>query len=331
MIVVISNRNINSEFSDERLFGEQLNPLGAYKSRVALADFNDSSNRWNLELISEDNGSDEIDLSSKKFFDKIAQGIKDGSYKKNWVFYVPGFNQSSRGGLDASLQIAQKYDVDIILFSWPSNPGGSAEEEYKEVRKDAIISSQALDRAIEKLDKYVENWELENEELGITINLLAHSLGNFVLENYIRHSDFTNIKRIFNNVILHEPDVDNKSHTQWIDNITFTDRIFVTINIHDDILELSGVFHKKRLKTLTSSNRLGNSHKNLSAKKPIYIDFTHARFVSRSHNLFLKVDNPIVVYFFQQVFQGKKPILDSQPFDFDATANMYILDRRNTA
>ena len=331
MIVVISNRNINPEFSDERLFGEQLNPLGANKNRVALANFDNASEQWNLELIPEGDNPEEIDLPSQQFFNEIAQGIKNGNYKKNWVFYVPGFNQSSRGGLDASFQIAQKYDVDVILFSWPSNPGGLVDEEYTEVRRDVIVSSQALDRAIEKLDKYVENWELENEELGITINLLAHSLGNFVVENYIRHSDFTNIKKIFNNVILHEPDVDNESHTQWIDNITFTDNIFVTINIHDDILELSGVFHKKRLKTLTSSNRLGNSHENLLAKKPIYIDFTHAHFVNRSHNLFLKVDNPIVVYFFQQVFHGKKPMLNNRPFDFDATANMYRLDQRNTA
>ncbi|MDJ0900706.1 MAG: alpha/beta hydrolase [Xenococcus sp. MO_188.B8] len=323
MIIVISNRNVNQEYNNEYLFGELPNDQGGDKIRIAKADYKVDSKQWALELIPEDNGTN---LPSKELFEEIATGISSGTYKRNWVFYIPGYNQSSRSALDASWQISQKYDVDVVLFSWPSNPGGFITEEYPDAMEAAEVSAKALKRTFEKLDKYSRNCPLDStEQRRISLNLLVHSLGNFVVENYVKLHLLSGITEFFNNIIFHEADVDNKGHKEWIDKIEFGKRIYVTINKNDYVLTGSGAFHLDRLNARNVNNRLGNTTKELVAEKAIYVEFTNGIFVAHAHNLFLSVDNPIVVNFFKQVFQGR-PGENNPPFEFDDSLNAYVLD-----
>ena len=327
MIIVISNRNVNPEYNNEYLFGELLNEQGGDKIRIAKADYKEDTKQWSLELIPEDDGTN---LPSKELFEKIATDISSGTYKLNWVFYIPGYNQSSRSALDASWQISDKYEVDVVLFSWPSNPGGFITEEYPDAIEAAKISANALKRTFEKLDRYIRNCPLDStEQRKISFNLLVHSLGNFVVENYVRLHLLSGITEIFNIIIFHEADVDNKGHKEWIDEIKFGKRIYVTINKNDYVLTGSGVFHLDRLNSRNVNNRLGNTTKELIAEKPIYVDFTNGIFVANAHNLFLSVDNPIVINFFKQVFQGR-PGENNPPFEFDDSLNAYVLDQNSS-
>lgn len=324
MIIVISNRNINPDYNNEYLFGEFPNEQGGDTVRIAKADYKEDTRQWSLELISEDDGTN---LPSKELFEEIATGISSGIYKRNWVFYIPGYNQSSRSALDASWQISDKYEVDIVLFSWPSNPGVFIIEEYPEAIEAAKISAQALRRTFKKLDTYMKNCPLDsNEQRRISLNLLIHSLGNFVVENYVRSYRLLEINKIFQNTIFHQADVDNKGHKEWIDNINFGRRIYVTLNKHDYVLTGSGAFHLDRLNAKNVNNRLGNKTKKLTAQKPIYVDFTNGIFVANAHNLFLSVDNAVVETFFKQVLRGGRGE-DSRTFEFDSRINAYILNQ----
>ena len=323
MIIVISNRNVKPEYDNEYLFGEQLNELGGNTIRIAKADYSSSNNQWTLDLIPEDNG---ITIPSQELFEEIARGISDRTYKRNWVFYIPGYNQSSRSSLDASWQISQKYDVDVVLFSWPSNPGGFIKEEYPQAIEAAKISANALKQTLEKLDKYIKDCPLNDiEQRRISFNLLIHSLGNFVVENYVRLHFLNEVTKIFQNIIFHQADVDNQGHEEWIDRIEFSERIYVTINKNDYVLAGSGAFHSDRLNARNVNNRLGNTTRELIATKPIYIDFTSGKFVANFHNLFLSVDNAIVENFFKQVFQGRRGVENSRSFEFDNNLNAYVL------
>jgi esterase/lipase superfamily enzyme len=325
MIIVISNRNVNPEYTNEYLFGELSNEQGADQIRIAKADYKLDTNQWILELIPENNDLDTTNLPSQQLFEEIAIGIRNGTYKRNWVFYIPGFNQSSRSSLDVSWQITQKYDVNVVLFSWPSNPGGFIANEYKRAIQAAKMSVNGLKRAFEKLDKYIKNCPLsDTERKKISFNLLIHSLGNFIVENCARLPLFDEITEIFQNIIFHQADVDNKNHREWIDSIEFGKRLYVTINKNDYVLTGSGAFHLDRLNANNVNNRLGNTTKGLNAQKPIYIDFTQGGFVATAHNLFLDVNNPIIVNFFQQVFKGRQGEVNNRLFRFDSNINAYV-------
>lgn len=221
----------------------------------------------------------------------------------------------------------QKYDVDVVLFSWPSNPGGFITEEYPKAIEAAEISANAFKQTLAKLDKYIKNCPLnEIEQIGISFNLLVHSLGNFIVFNYVRSHLLNGVIEIFDNIIFHEADVDNKDHKEWIDKIEFSKRIYVTINRNDYVLTGSGAFHSDRLNASNVNNRLGNTTTELNASKSIYLDFTGARFVGNAHNLFFSVDNEKVTTFFKRVFYNRFKIENSEVFKFDNSLNAYVLD-----
>ncbi|NEP03117.1 MAG: alpha/beta hydrolase [Symploca sp. SIO2E9] len=331
MIIVISNREVNEEYSNENLFGDRQNTKGLDKIRLAKANFDEAKNRWSLELIPEEENLNESNLPSQKLFQEIVNGIAARIYKPNWVFYITGFNQSCRKSLDTSWQFAQKYDVDVITFSWLSNPGGPLIPEYEKAQKAAQASAKALAQILEKLDWYMKNCLLDRtERRKVSFNLLVHSLGNFIVESYARLPVSSQVGSIFDNVIFHQADVESKTHTEWIDRITIGQRLYVTINRDDDVLSASGSFRLVGFNNTTISNRLGNTTKGLTAAKPIYIDFTRGRFVGQAHNLFLSVDNSIIETFFKQLFRGKQGEKNNRPFRFDDELNAYVFDQDYT-
>ncbi|MEM8779969.1 MAG: alpha/beta hydrolase [Cyanobacteria bacterium P01_G01_bin.49] len=299
MIIVISNRKINEGATDETLFGETPNEKGLDELRIAKANYDTTQNRWTLNLLAESSDDlDETNLPSQQLFTEIIQGVKTKKYQLNWVFYIHGFNQSFLESLEASRDIAQRYNVDVIVFSWPSNPGGIVPQEYQRARQAAKASANALDRTFEKIGNYVTNRTLaEMQGCEISVNLLIHSLGNFLVENYIREPIFSGETRIFDNVIFHQADVDSKTHTQWIDKVLVSHNIYVTINERDSILKASDIINP---------DRLGTTLTGLTAQRPIYVDFTQGDNVGRAHNLFLEVpNNNTIQEFFQRVFTGQ--------------------------
>jgi esterase/lipase superfamily enzyme len=250
----------------------------------------------------------------------VTRDIDAGRLAGDWVFFVHGFNQSFPENLRMCHQLQQKYGVNVIAFSWPSNRGGAVTQEYRDARQAAQGSGNALDRTLEKLGRYMQtratqilHHSARDVGCSISINLLAHSLGNYVIEAFIRQPIFSGETQIFDNVILHQADVDHNRHAEWLDKVN-SKHIYVTLNERDKILKASNIIN---------SPRLGNTVENLNAQRPIYVDFTGARNVGDSHNLFLGVDgNPALEEFCRQVLKGGRGEMSPQ-FQFIAKNNTY--------
>jgi hypothetical protein len=293
-ILVVSNRQVTDESAtDETLFGEQLNEKGAAEIRLAWAKF--KNRKWILEIIPEPDELTMDTLPSRNAFIEFRDILQERN--RDGLFFIPGFNQSFLGSLQQSRQLQQRYKVGVIIFSWPSNPGGFIIDEYQMARAIAKISNVALDRILEKIGRYIK--ETIATECGISFNLMMHSLGNFLFQGYIEVPIFTGETRFFDNIVLHQADVDNQNHASWVDRLRYATRVYITINERDAILDASDIINP---------NRLGNTVRKLNAKRAKYINFTNANNVKFDHEIFGDTAdrNDNIKDFFERAFSGEK-------------------------
>jgi esterase/lipase superfamily enzyme len=320
VIIVVTNRRLNEGASDEQLFGEKPNIEGLDELRVAEAIYDLASERWHLDLLEDDPATwqgdeNNANVPSRQLFQKVMAEIAAGNLTHSWVFYIHGFDQSFEKALAASRDLVERYEVNVICFTWPSNPGGFVTNEYRRSQQAAKASANAIDRALEKLGRYLrDRCAAQFNQCRISINLLVHSQGNFLMESFVRDPVFSNETRLFDNIIFHQADVDRQTHTEWMDRVVVGKRIYVTINEGDSVLKASN---------LLNSDRLGSTLVGLTAQRAIYVDFTNANGVDRAHNLFLGVpDNDRVVAFFQGVLTGQRGERVAE-LEFDSRVNAF--------
>ncbi len=293
-ILVVSNRQVTDESAkNERLFGERPNEKGAAEIRLAWAEF--KNRKWILEIIPEPDELTIETLPSRDAFIEFRDILKES--ERDGLFYVHGFNQSFVECLQQARQLQQRYKVGVVLFSWPSNPGGFIIDEYKKAQAIAKISNVALDRIFEKIGRYIT--ETITTDCGVSFNLLMHSMGNFLFQGYIEDPIFTGETRFFDNIVLHQADVDNQNHAGWVDRLRYAMRVYITINERDAALDASDII---------SPNRLGNTVRKLNAKRANYINFTNANNVKFDHEIFGDTAdrNDNIKDFFQRAFSGEK-------------------------
>lgn len=323
MIVIISNRNVNEGANDHTLFGDGFNEKGPDELRLAEAKFDDGTETWKLELIPEPEGElTEENVPSRGLFKRIISAIQAGEMTKTWVFFVHGFNQSFLKNLNKCLEIKRTYGVDVVAFSWPSNPGPESplkkRKEYQRAVRNARASVNALDRTLEKLGNYMQHDV--PEDCTISLNFLVHSLGNFLLENLVRSTLFGGETRMFDNVILHQADVDNENHSLWVDRIDHGKRIYVTINEDDYVLRASELFNPPRLGDTAA-------HLDADPARTTYVDFTDGVGIGNKHRIFYEAKgNQFVRTFFQEVLTGRRArVLRTEGYEYNPITNAYEL------
>jgi esterase/lipase superfamily enzyme len=148
------------------------------------------------------------------------------------VVFIHGYNVSWKEAVGSGLALQEmanrtlpdvpKQNVAVILFSWPSDGSMLPYLAYKSDRADARASGPAVGRAFLKLrdflfslrdanGKPVDPDALCNQEL----HLLCHSMGNYVLQNALArladHTPGSRMPRLFQNVFLCAPDVDDNA------------------------------------------------------------------------------------------------------------------------
>jgi len=144
-----------------------------------------------------------IDIASEFY----VQAVKN---KKHVLIFVHGYNNDMSDVITTAEKLEKLYNVNVIPFSWPANGGGpvSGGSSYLSDKRDARVSTGAFDRFLEKLQVYHEmfttvqrnklwkvakvkhpdNYEearaeyakLQAKECKISINLLCHSMGNYL-------------------------------------------------------------------------------------------------------------------------------------------------------
>lgn len=315
MIVIVSNRNINPDKDDHEMFGDSFNKDGQDFLRIATAN-NLGVDKWKLTLLDEPKNFDDLNPPSRAFFKQCLNETKDS--KKPWVFFVHGFNQSFLKNLNKCKEI-EEYGVNVVAFSWPSNPGPQAIykklKEYKRSRKNARRSVIGLERTLEKLSAYMG--EYANNSCDVNFNMVVHSLGNYLFKCFVESDVFSGETGIFNNVILHEADCDNRDHSRWVERIRDAGRVYITINKRDKVLNLSDK---------VNADRLGNTVRELNAGNASYLDFTGVKGVGKSHRLWHKpaTKNVKIHTIFEQLFSGERPE-QAGDLSYDHNDNTYRL------
>lgn len=300
-MLIITNRNINKlnfkdGVGDHNSFGDEANIKGPNEVRLAYAD--KVNNTWEVRLIKEPSKITPNNIPSKRAFSEIRTHLSTTG--KNCVFFVHGFNQCFENNLEKALAIEKEHGVEVIVFSWPSNPGGFKTKEYRSAKRNAQASVGALDATLEKLGIYLK--EPFNKEAlkacDVKFTLMAYSLGNFLFQNYVVNSIYENETRIFDNVVLCQADVDSEGHAHWLEKIEAGKRVYVTINENDWVLKWSDANFQK--------DRLGRTARNLVSSNTFYFDFTDGPNVRKTHGLFYEKTNTVVKSFFTTVLNGGK-------------------------
>ena len=151
---------------------------------------------------------------------------------KSILLFVHGFNKDVEDVLKAAHEIEQLHNVIVVPFTWPANGGGavSGTLSYKSDKSDARVSAGALNRAIGKIQQFhllltaARKKQLQQradkkcpdnpvaahshfvrlmeKDCSVTLNLLCHSMGNYVLKHTLSTSENISSKLVFDNINL---------------------------------------------------------------------------------------------------------------------------------
>lgn len=160
------------------------------------------------------------------------------SYKKPVVFFVHGRGnepeKSLNGGTfvdgNAVHKIEEQYGVKVVMFNWDS-------QAFLYDRDKPLSHIPAAATSFKKVLAKVQSYLKKDKDKKLT--LLAHSMGSIVLQKYIQTYGWEYREPIFSSVLFTSPDADNKNHSTWLDKVAQVEKVFVTINKDDDILEKS--------------------------------------------------------------------------------------------
>ncbi|MGR5069336.1 alpha/beta hydrolase [Vibrio alfacsensis] len=316
-MLMITNRNINySNFvrgiGDSKAFGEQVNEKGPNEVRLAYVD--KVEGKWKVRLVDEPEEMNQSNVPSRSVFNEFRDKLTQNG--KNCVFFVHGFNQSFEKNLEKARAIEKTHGVEVVAFSWPSNPGGFKTKEYRTAKRNAQASVGALDSTLEKLASYMrEPFNKQAlEACNTKFSFMTYSLGNYLFQNYVNNAIYENETSIFDNVILCQADVDNEGHEEWVDRIHSSKRVYITINENDWVLKWSDINFQK--------DRLGRTSKYLKSKNALYFDFTDGPNVGKTHGIFYKKTNDVVKSFFTSVLNGNRGERTAG-LTYDAELNAY--------
>ncbi len=267
---------------------------------------------------------------------------------RNLLFFVHGYNNDLGAVLDRAAVFEQLYDVEVVAFSWPANGGGvHGTISYLSDKRDAQASVGALDRCFGKLAQYLqeihadhvkrieaeanarftddaEKWnrffsEQSQKWCPFTVNMVLHSMGNYLFKHVLGSSAYRGDCLIFDNVVLAAADANNKGHAEWVDRIRCRRRVYVTINERDIALAASRA--KAGEEQLA---RLGHWIHDLHSTQAVYVDFTDAPHVGDSHAYFEgkpAEKNERVRGFFDTAFNGE---FAEKPLRYDPSKNVHF-------
>lgn len=252
--------------------------------------------------------------------------------QKSILFFVHGFNNDVEDVLKAAIEIEKLHNVIVVPFTWPANGGGaiSGTLSYKSDKSDARASAGALNRAIgkiqqlhllltgarkkllqERADKkcpdnpqaaHAHFVKLMEKDCAVTLNLLCHSMGNYVFKHTLSTSENASSKLVFDNINLVAADVNNSKHASWVGKLDVRKRINIVINENDSALKASRI--KPGEEQLA---RLGHFTRELNSPNAHYIDVTDAENVESEHTYFkgdAVAKNALLKSMFTDMFNG---------------------------
>ncbi len=348
------------------------NRKGARELRLFEAEPLDTQRRdWSFSLVPERPRAADFDGLDTAFLEarssrrrlgsdlvaaRLVKRLRDGG--RHLVFFVHGYNTNAKDAVRRAHRLAARYDVEVVVFSWPANGGGDRFVEdvhgtasYKSDKSDARSSTEALDRALARMQGLIaemndgvlatvrdevrtetpEDGEERRRRLAerlrsrvcpFNVTLVAHSMGNYLYKKMLLSSD-ERLSRdtVFDNVILKAADTNHACHAQWVERIRARRRIYILINQNDAALQLSTLKLGELQKT-----RLGNTLARQNAGGATYLDLTgylgdqHSYFDGRDVE---RADAGRLEGFFEQSLRGG---IAERDLPYSADTNTYRLE-----
>ncbi len=313
---VVTNRSIDSGARGLKQFGKIPNENGPHELRLVEAKRRGKG--WNIDVLPDRltrAQKEEIGLPVSKRAYSSSYGAhmilkRVRKEKKNVLVFVHGFNNDLKAVLDRAEGFEKLYNVEVLAFSWPADGGGvKGVASYKSDKRDARASAGAVYRTLAIARRYLNafNGQLLNEvhtkaiekfpdnreerqqyitrmaEKGcpFKINLMLHSMGNYLFKQIQKSSVFDEHHMLFDNVILAAADTNNENHAEWVDRIKCRRRTYIVINEDDGALRASRI--KSGEEQLA---RLGHYLHGLDSRQALYVDVTDAPNVGGSHAYF---------------------------------------------
>ena len=183
------------------------------------------------------------------------------------------------------------------MLNWDSKAADLRDRPIKEAHE----SAPYFQEVIKRLAQYRKS---HPETKAINISLLVHSMGNLVLRKAMDNFELSSEKDpVFTNILLTSSDEDAEEHNLWVEKLSASGTILITINKHDATLRLSNHPNGK--------NPLGLSPKPPLATNAYYLDLTG--FVGKVHRIFTKDnqhDRVAICEIFTAMLRGDKPNLE---------------------
>jgi hypothetical protein len=160
---------------------------------------------------------------------------------EDWLVYVHGDSQTLELTFTRGFQLQTEYDVNVIVFSWPSkDPDLGGINNFNNSRNQIENGTPGFMKFLLKL----EVWHGKESYLtGSKLSIFFHSLGNYYLERIASSSLLSELTpEIFDNLIINAAAVNEKDHNIWLSKIHFQKRIFVNSNRKDMTLKGVNIF-----------------------------------------------------------------------------------------
>lgn len=201
---------------------------------------------------------------SDEFFPELRTEMSQG---RDVIIFVHGYSVSWKDAVVSALQLQEMINrrsargngkpALVVLFTWPSDGKKLPWTSYRSDRSEAAASGYALGRALLKMRDYLASLT-PKEYCGRDLNLLCHSMGNFLLENALHrmslHAAGRTLPTILDQVFLCSPDVDDNAFEQGNPLSRLTEichGVHVYFNKGDTALHISD-------RTKGNPDRLGN-------------------------------------------------------------------------
>jgi len=339
---LITNRHVDGDARGTDKLGKRPNQKGNNELRVAKA--GRSGRGFRLEIL-----ADECDpAEAREYIDEFALDLDPDAQhycslrvacqlfrklqdeKRDLLLFVHGYNNNVHDVLNTAFMLEERYDVEVLPFTWPANGGGvHGKASYLSDKRDARASAGALERTLCLMHHYLHlitdsircdlkeqaerkhpnNAEkrdglfarLIDKRCTVSVNALFHSMGNYLYKHLLKSTISEGNQLLFDNVVLCQADTNNEDHAHWVDRIRHNKRVLITINENDYALRLS------RMKTGDAQKaRLGHFIKRLDSEIANYVDLTDASWVGKSHSPFGEPAsrNARLEKFFQRAFSG---------------------------
>jgi|GEM_PF-1516590 len=247
------------------------------------------------------------------FRDIVAASLRDAPARPI-VLYVHGRgdepSKSIREGILRGL--ADEYGVMPILFTWPSGKGLFPEREARD-------AGPALGDVLGQLRDI-----RSASTAGLTVSLLTHSMGSFVLEGFLGNYTGGLPGGLIDSVVISSSSSTVDHHAAWVEKIDFSPAVFITYGHDDPMLGIAGLgIGTARL------GRHGTRQKDeaeRTAGNAVYVDFGQA---VAEHRYFVGNGGQACVYhFFNESLNGRRPDFGDRRFVTEATSGKdYILNK----